>query len=559
MHVRSLLLALALVLWVCGCRSRDAPAPAASTTLPAPPAPEELLAELTLGNPKETWRRLRLLGGDAAQTLPSSLAVLLATSLSLPPAAAGNLDEGLPLVGALLSRPGSSEPDVVLGAHVLSGAELVASLTLGAAAKFRSLEIAPRVVRLLPAPGAPDFNGALAVSGNYLLLATRVEALKLAGRFVAETLPRRAPSEPGLRLRTNEKVLASGLSRTLRQAWQAQRARLTERARAEQASKGRPADFAEPEVLLAGVDGVVESWLSLLDSSRQLSLELVPEADRLRAQLTLAPAPGGAAEQLGRELEVGSLGPLLRLPAGTRAGLLMRGTQRPGELAFGASVARLFGERLQPEQAERLVTACDALARSCSPPGSRPEQSGSVVGLQLVPSKALLWTCEVTDGAAFEQAVGDALGLVQLPAVRDWLAGTVGKPTLTLSRAAGGPHSARLGLARAGRTGAMPSALYVSWQAREGTGYVTVSTDRALAPAELAVEPSLMTSTWLAQSAAQLADRTAVAVYVDARLLLPGGPEAAPILLSFGKLPDSLVVSLEAAPTALRAVAGVLR
>ena len=67
--------------------TKDAPAPAASASLAEAVAPASLIAELSLGNPKETWQRARLLGGNYAQALPSSLPVLLATSLSLPPSA----------------------------------------------------------------------------------------------------------------------------------------------------------------------------------------------------------------------------------------------------------------------------------------------------------------------------------------------------------------------------------------------------------------------------------------------------------------------------------------
>jgi hypothetical protein len=476
---------------------------------------------------------------------------LLATSLSLPPSAAGSLDESLPMVGALLAKPGASEPDAVLGMHVQSGAELVASLTLGAAAKFRRVDLAPGLVRLISAPGAPEFNGALGVSGNYLLLATRVEALSEAGRFVAEVVPKRARSEPGLSLRTADKVLAGSFTRALRDAWQAQRALLTARDKAQREAKGREPDFADPEVLLGGIDSTIESWLGVVESSRELSLSLVPHADRLVAELSLLPAPDGAAALLQREVVIGSLAPLLALPAGTRAALLMRDdpASSPGS-GLGPALVRLFGERLNAQQSDQLLEAFEGLAKS--------RRGASVVALLAPPSPALLVTCEVSDAEAFSKALTDVLGLVNLGPVRSWLSSTVGAPSLVLGPGPQGSRRATLRLQRAGRAALpLPSELFVSWQARDGVASIVISPDAKLGLAPLAEPARLGASAWLSQSQTRLSDRAALGLFLDARLLAPGpGPEPAPLLVTFGKQGERIVLSLDLAPPALRALSG---
>jgi hypothetical protein len=385
------------------------------------------VAELSLGNPKQTWQSVRLLGGNLAQALPSSLPVLFATSLSLPPTAAGNIDETVPMVGALLSRKDATEPDFVVGVHVVSGAELVASLTLGDAAKFSRLELAPRVVRLLTAPGAPDFDGALGVCGNYLLLGSSVDALRDAGRFVAEVVSKRARTEPGLSVTANQNVLAGTLSRRLRELWQARRAALSARDRAERDAKGRAPDFADPEVLLAGADNTIESWLGVLESSRALSLSLTPSADRFRSELLLTPDAEGAAALLSHEVVVGPVAPLFQLPESTRAALLLRSDAKPGggdSANLGASVSKLLGERLNASQAVRLGKAFEALAKS--------RRGATTLGFVQAPAPALVMTCELADEAAFPGALADVLGLLELPPVSAWLSGTIGKPSLLL-------------------------------------------------------------------------------------------------------------------------------
>jgi hypothetical protein len=546
---------LALCGALAGCRSKETPAPVASATPAEVPAPATLLAEVSVGNPKQTWQQARLLGGDLAQALPSSLPVLLTTSLSMPPSAAGSLDETLPMVGALLSSKDKAEPDAVLGMHVMSGAELVASLTLGEAAKFRRVELAPGLVRLLPAPGAPEFNGALGVSGNYLLLATRLEALTEAGRFVSESVTRRARSEPGLTLRTSEKVLAGSLSRTLRDAWAARRAGLAERDRAQRQAMGRPPDFADPEVLLGGIDNIVESWLGVLESSRELSVSLLPLGDRLVLELTLLPGAEGAAPLLYKELVVGSLAPLLALPESSSAALLLRGEDRPSADAaqnVGTSLVKLFGDRLAPEQAAKLLKAFESLSKS--------RRGATVVGLVSAPVPALVATCELADAEAFPGAVADVLRVLELGPVSSWLGSTIGKPTLELGRAASGPRRARLRFQRSAQRPAalaVPGELHLTWEARDGVGYLVVSPDAKLGLAPFA-SPRLASSNWMTQSQARLGER-ALGFFADSRLVRPGPPEPAPLLLTFGKQADRIVVSVDAAPSALHALAGVLR
>jgi hypothetical protein len=461
------------------------------------------------------------------------------------------LDEGVPIVGAVLGRTGSAEPDIVLGMHVTSGAEVVASLTLGDAAKFRRVELAPRVVRLVSAPGAAELDGALGVSGNYLLLASRADALRDAGRFVAEGVAKRARSEVGLSLSANQGAVASALSRRLRELWQARRAELVERARAERQVKGRPADFADPEALLAGADGVMESWLSVLESSRALSFELVPEAARMRLELALLPGAEGAAAQLDKELVVGSLAPLLALPRAANVALLVRG-EPAGHAADGNSLAealsKLFGSRLSAEQSKQLSAALSGFAQA--------HHGASTAALVAPP--ALLLTFETTDAEAFSQSFADVLSLLELPPISSWLGGLMGKPSLAFSaKSADGVRRAHVRFQRraAAPRSPLPPALSFVWQARDGVGRVLISADEATGFAELAAQPRLAEAPWFSSTKLGLGDQTALAVLADARLLAPSGPDDAPLLLAFGKKDERIVTTLDMSLGALRSLA----
>jgi hypothetical protein len=352
-------------------------------------------------------------------------------------------------------------------------------------------------------------------------------------------------------LRTSERVLKGALAHALRDSWQARRAELVARAAQERQAKGREPDFANPEVLLGGVDSTVEAFLGVLESSRELAVSVVPEADRLRAELSLAPGPDGAAALLAQEIVTGPIAPLLQLPGSTRAALLLRGEQEPkaGGATLAQSVTQLFGPRLTDEQAAKLTTGLDAL--------SRARRGATVVGLVTTPAPALVATFEAPDSVAFSEAFAGALRLLELGPVSSWLTGTVGRPSLVLAKSKlshMGQAQLRFQPARQGASLPLPKSLTVTWEARDGVAYVVVGTDPALGLAPFKEPSRLGGSAWLAKSQAELAGKTALALFFETQLVAPGGPDDAPALLALGKRGDRIVLGLDLAPSSLGAV-----
>jgi hypothetical protein len=305
--------------------------------------------------------------------------------------------------------------------------------------------------------------------------------------------------------------------------------------------------------LLGGVDNIIESWLAVLETSRDLSVDVVPQDDRLVIELTLQPGAEGAARLLHTELVTGPLEPLLTLPDSTGAALLLRGEESPraeGAQNMGASLSRLFGERLAPEQTTKLVSAFEALDAS--------RRGATVIGLVNEPVPALVMTFELAQSDAFPGALAAVLRLLELPPISSWLASTVGKPVLELPAASGGPRRARVRFQRsAARVPAtLPAELHLVWEARDGVGYLVVSPDAKLGLAPIGAPSRLTSSTWLTQSQQRLGQR-ALGLFVDLRLVRPDATEPAPLLLTFGKQADRIAVSLDAAPAALHAAAGL--
>lgn len=543
-----LLLLVALTAALAGCQSKRTPAPAASARLPEATAPSGLVAELSIGNPKQTWAALRRLGGGTAQALPSSLPVLLATALEIAPTAASSLDEAVPMVGALLSRSDAPEPDLILGMHVVSGAELVASLTLGSDAKLRRVELGPRVVRLVPAPGAREPPYALGVSGNYLLLSTRVDALRDAGRFVAEGVSSRARTAPGIALSAKRQVLQEKLVPRLRELWQVRRAALAERDQAVRQQKGRAPDFADPEVILGGVDSTLELWLGVLESAAELTLSATPLDDRLRLELSLVPGADGKAAAFSREAAVGPLTPLLNLPAATRAALLWRSDDVSPAASAAAALAQLFGARLDAAQTRRMSAALDAFARC--------RRGATTLALTSGPAPALLVSTELGDAAAFPDAVKGVLSLLDLPPVAAWFASSLGKPRLVLSKPQGAGRSAKVYFERpvGGPSSSLPKVLSVSWDTDGALGRIRLAPESAADGRGEPAGPTLSSLDFLARGGG-LADQSALAAFLDLAWL-GAAPEPAPLLLTFGKsdqrIAGVLDVSAGALPTVMR-------
>jgi hypothetical protein len=94
----------------------------------------------------------------------------------------------------------------------------------------------------------------------------------------------------------------------------------------------------------------------------------------------------------------------------------------------------------------------------------------------------------------------------------------------------------------------------VSWEAKDGVGYVMVSPRVGSNFAPFNEPVQLGASAWLQKSQPQLGVQTALGVYLDTRLFAPGGPDDAPLLIALGKREGRIVLGVDMAPAALHAV-----
>jgi len=187
--------------------NKDA-AGSAATARPTVPAPKELLADIVLATPRTSWTDLRGAIGGPAILLPRSLGGLVVNLVGFPLRAVEEIDEQLPIVGAVLQKSGTERdaghaaqpPLVAFGIHVKDGTRLLTVLTKGPDARFNSKPEQPSKIVWLERKSDQSKGrikeASVGVLDNYLLIANSTEAGRRAGHYLVYNLSqRKAPAE----------------------------------------------------------------------------------------------------------------------------------------------------------------------------------------------------------------------------------------------------------------------------------------------------------------------------------------------------------------------------
>jgi len=557
----ALLLALGLPL---GCANKQRRSERASSTavLPLPdfPEPAGVLAELSIVHPDATFRTLRELGRPLSELLPAGFPMLTASLLGLPPLSADSFDPELPVVGLLL-QSGASAPAWLLAVHVLSGPELVAKLSTGDHAPFRSVASATPGLRLLePSTPAEKPLPALAVFDNYLLVAEAAQALLLAGPYLARMLPKRPAPQAAIALRFSHAALQSKVVPALRGLWAAYRTRLAHLDQTERSAHGgRAPDFADPAQVILGADALAESLLALVDGAAALELDFEPFANRLDAAVLLEPEQGSDVQTKLAALSAGDARALLALPAETQFALGFSRSNDEREAAGAAAGddwVRLLGARLTDRDARQLraVLADWELGRGTQT--SYGFLGGNEPGAFLAAS--------VADAARLKRAGGGFFGLLALRGVRAPLVEFLGQPSVKDGAApAGGLANVsrkRLTFAVPARGKGQVPPLSFAWLVDERQGFAAASKDadatlKTVVESARGLHDALGAQAGIADSVQRIGDQAAVFAYVDARVPFGAtGEQAAfpaPVLLSLGKRERGAALRVEVAKPAI--------
>src|SRR5689334_15466085 len=89
-----------------GCSTHETPDAGAVTAqdLSPVPAPEGLVGDLFLPSPDATWTKVRTIAGSSASLFPQAFGGIAATLLKLPLVLSGEIDGGVPVLGAVVKQ-----------------------------------------------------------------------------------------------------------------------------------------------------------------------------------------------------------------------------------------------------------------------------------------------------------------------------------------------------------------------------------------------------------------------------------------------------------------------
>ncbi len=401
------------------CSRGDSSAAKPLARLPDPVRPAALLAEAALPSIEEAWPTFKTLLGPSGQLLPGSPQLALGALLGLDALTSTTLDLRDP---ATLAIVGESEqkPELVLGVGLDNGAEFVARLTTGAAATHTA-QVQPAFVLLVPrAVGA---QRSFAVAGKTLLWGQR-PALQRVADYLARSPFRFAKQSGPLRFEIASSTFGRWFAPALKQRWGELRTNLAAGAQALTRARGRPADFADPEALLLGLDAAVVSLAERLAEVSGATGELSLGAERVRLSLRLRAAPEASLSRWTASLPRGGPELLLELPAAVSCAVSFRSSPPSDQTDTAPWLRQLFGERLRAEDEAALGRTRDALLGGLGP----------VWAVGVLPEGRLLARAEVRDRALGQRGLREGVGWLRqkplLSPLTDWL----GTPVLREQR-----------------------------------------------------------------------------------------------------------------------------
>ncbi len=467
------------------------------------PAPAALVAELIVAKPDVTWTTVRDLVGFPATALPASSGLMLGTLLGWSGAVSGQFSGDVPLLGVLLEDAESdAQVAAVVGVHVRSGPELVATHTKGASAGYTSRrDDASGVTLLEPVPGKAPTDYSVGVVGNYLVVGLRQAHVVAAGPYLAKTLSKKPPPPEPIVVVVERPALSKNVARLLDGAWTAYRTRL-ERQDAQNRARhgGRAPDFGDPGAALQAVEGVVARAKDVLGSADRARFVVTPSPGRVEATLTVEAATGGEAARAFGEMVTGEAAPLLALPGRTLAAILTRSNAASREASASTLAKGLGGvlaDRLEPASQAKVQQAATSLSSA----------HGDWTTYALLAEPALLVRSPVADAKALDKAVKSLFGLLEVRAFAEPLRQFVGDVTTKHStldvpgvapdvrRMLVGikPAPMRLGGSGATTVALEPPPFEVLWTVRDGVAHGVIAGEGARTLVESAapgVEPS---------------------------------------------------------------------
>ncbi|MFO0757256.1 MAG: hypothetical protein U0359_12245 [Byssovorax sp.] len=386
-----------------GCESKPAPPSVTAEDLSPVPAPDGLLAELCIPSPEASWGKARAIVGGPAAFLPPNFGGLAATLLRLPVMASAEIDDKVPVLGAIVKKPAESYA-FAIGLHVKAGDRFVDQLTKGPEARFVSARDPlshVQVISLKEPPSAPP-PVVIGVLGNYLIAAQNAADLHALGPYVARTLPTHPVPKEDAVVEVPESALSGPIAEAMKKQWNVARQGL---------------EGASPSTL--PLTATMDTVLGVLTDAKhaRLAIELGEDAVRSRFLLTPKSADGPASKALAL-MSVGDASPLLDLPQSSLVAITFRESADARALATDAqteALARLFGGEPSAEDKAAIGAALKAEAAA--------RGDWMALGIALDPTgPSAMVRAPIADQDRMDKALKQLLDLARLPAAKARLA-----------------------------------------------------------------------------------------------------------------------------------------
>ncbi len=352
-----LALALLLALGAPGCDDDPSGRGAAGASVhqkPPVPAPAGLLAEIVVPAPHHLIAELREAAGGPVLFLPRTVGGLVTNLLGFPLRVVEQVDERLPIVGAVAAAPktdgGASGDELAVAIHIKGGPRFTAQASAGADGSF-SAKPDGELTWLTPKPEARParLDAAVAVLDSYLVVGSSQAAVRRLGPYLTRTLARRKPPVGGLHVELMPAAFGDALLGRLGQ-WHR-----------------RLAALPLPDQLraLVDLDALAQAAGTFLVDLGKGSLTLSLDDRALVVSATAQARDDAAAKRLAA-LPTVAPSQLLVLPDDTVAAAGWAETAKARlERAkrSGPALAALLGDPFGPEDQSKLATTLATLAQ----------------------------------------------------------------------------------------------------------------------------------------------------------------------------------------------------
>jgi hypothetical protein len=561
------------------CDREEDPAQTMKAAETSVPAPDGLLADITMGTPNASWAKLQRGIGGAVGILPASAGGIICSAAGLDPFIASEIDGAAPIYGVVAGDPTS--PSYLVAMKLLDLRKARAVLADGDTARYGTRD-AGAMTELVAKGQGNELPVAVGLSPNgYLLVARRSDDLARLAPYVTRTLPKRPlPTEGAVVFDVPRAALGTVMKPKLDELWASAKSFLLESdERMRRNHGGRAPDFGDPKAIIGVADGWVTRRLGVIGDLEKMRIAVDVIDDGVSIVSTMTPAAGGGiATKWTDGMKVGDLAPLGALPATSAAALFMRdGEEDRAEQghALEQAVTSALGPRLAEGDAKKLHDVIEDVTKA----------RGDVVTTALAwdDPQGLTLRAAVRDPEASARAVRGAVDLLKVAPFKDLLlvrdvtssseelAG-LGKASIATivreapkSPSAPTPASARLGGdGGVGAGGASKPArargddLGVAWLVGGGilsvaTGDAPVATLRASAQPErtLADEPAVM------RSFTALANQASTALVVQPLRFDPkrANLPVAPLFFALGRKDKDATLRIDIANGLLRELA----